>query len=184
MNKIAIIGAGPAGMGCALKLAEAGHKAVVIDNQDIPGGLCRTINFKGYLFDIGGHRFISKSREVNALWDDVMNDDLQLVKRLSRIYYNKRYFNYPLSFVNVFWNLGIKESFLCVASYLKHKYFPTYDNLTFEGWIVNNFGKRLYNIFFKSYTEKVWGVTCNDISADFIVSSGSSINCSDSSKSY
>ncbi|MBN2121101.1 MAG: NAD(P)/FAD-dependent oxidoreductase [Candidatus Omnitrophica bacterium] len=167
MIRIMIIGAGPAGIACAHTLAGAGEPSLVIEKQDSPGGLCRTINFGGYFFDIGGHRFLSKSDEINSLWQRVMNGQMLLVKRLSRIYYKKLFFNYPLSFFNTFGNLGPSESFLCIASYLKCKLFKPGNDSTFEGYIINRFGKRLYDIFFKTYTEKVWATPCKDISANW-----------------
>ncbi len=166
-GKVVIIGAGPAGMACVYALAKAKQPSLVIEQDDAPGGLCRTLNFCGYFFDIGGHRFLSKSQEVNRLWQEIMGDDMLHVKRLSRIYYRKRYFNYPLSFLNTIFNLGLLESLLCIGSYLKHKYFKRGKDNTFEEWIINRFGKRLYDIFFKTYTEKVWAVPCQDISADW-----------------
>ncbi len=165
-DRIVIIGAGPAGMACAHTLTAKGRPCTVIEKEDMPGGLCRTLDHGGYLFDIGGHRFLTKSDEIDKLWREVMGDDMLHVKRLSRIYYNKRYFDYPLSFFNTFWNLGPFESALCVASYLKSK-ISRVDDSTFEGWVINRFGKRLYDIFFKTYTEKVWAVACTDISADW-----------------
>jgi len=166
-SNILVIGAGPAGIMCAHTLGEAGVPATVVEKEDTAGGLCRTLNFHGYLFDIGGHRFISKSSEVRRIWRDVMGDELLHVKRLSRIFYQKRYFNYPLTCFNTFCNLGAIESGLIILSYLKEKFFrQSYDN-TFEDWVTNYFGKRLFNIFFKTYTEKVWGVPCDSLSADW-----------------
>lgn len=167
MNQIIILGAGPAGMACAYTLANAKKPSLVIEREDEPGGLCRTIDFHGYLFDIGGHRFLSKSEEVNQLWHEVMGEDMLRVKRLSRIYYRKRQFDYPLSFFNTFWNLGLRECLLSIGSYLWCKYRKPGDENTFEGQIINRFGKRLYEIFFKTYTEKVWAVSCRDLSANW-----------------
>ena len=166
-DKTFIIGAGSSGMGCAYTLARNKQPFCVIEKDSTSGGLCSTINFCGYLFDIGGHRFITKSEEVNQLWHEVMSSDMLRVKRLSRIYYKKKYFRYPLRFLNAFWNLGIIESFLSVMSYLFCKFRRPGNDDTFEGWIINRFGKRLYNIFFKNYTEKVWSVACQEISADW-----------------
>ena len=165
--EITIIGAGPSGMACAYTLVKSGKTALVVEKDDSVGGLCRTLNFQGFLFDIGGHRFLSRSTEINSLWNSIMSDDMLRVRRLSRIYYRKRFFNYPLSFFNTFRNLGPVESTLCVMSYLKCKYLKEGDGSTFEGWIINHFGKRLYDIFFKTYTEKVWAIACRDISADW-----------------
>ena len=162
---VLILGAGPAGMGCAYTLGRNGCASLVVERDNEPGGLCRTLNFHGYLFDIGGHRFLTKSEEVNRLWQDVLGDDLLRVKRLSRIYYRKRFFHYPLSFVDTFWNLGPVESARCVASYLWCKWMKPADDTTYAGWIINRFGWRLYEIFFKTYTEKVWAVPCHHLSA-------------------
>ena len=167
-NKVVIIGSGPAGMACAHTLTGNGQPCTVIDKENAPGGLCRTIDYRGYLFDMGGHRFLSKSEDINNLWHDIMGEDMLHVRRLSRIYYRNKYFNYPLSFFNTFWNLGPIEGFLCVASYFKAKIRPM-DDSTFENWVVNRFGRRLFKIFFKTYTEKVWAVACEDISADWAV---------------
>ncbi|MCX5713939.1 MAG: NAD(P)/FAD-dependent oxidoreductase [Candidatus Omnitrophica bacterium] len=167
LSKIIIIGAGPAGMGCAYTLAKAARPAAVIEKEKVSGGLCRTLESSGYLFDIGGHRFISSSLEVNRLWGGIMNGRMLKVRRCSRIYYRKKYFNYPLSFANTFFNLGPLESVLCVASYLKNKYLSSPQGDTFEDWISHYFGKRLFKIFFKSYTEKVWGMPCQNISSDW-----------------
>jgi len=165
--RIIILGAGPAGMGCAYTLAKAASFPLVIEKEEITGGLCRTINFHGYLFDIGGHRFLTKSEEINQLWHDILGNDLLRVRRLSRIFFQKKYFNYPLTFTNTFYQLGLLESLFCVGSYLKSRIFRPGDENTFEGWVTNRFGKRLYEIFFKAYTEKVWGIACMDLSADW-----------------
>jgi len=167
LNNIAIIGTGPAGLGCAYELSKAGQRCLVIEKEDACGGLCRTIDYHGYSFDIGGHRFLSKSEEINQLWHDVMGQDFLTVSRLSRIYYKKRYFNYPLSFLNTLWNLGLFESGICFVSCCQGKFLKKEIDSTFEGWIVNRFGRRLFEIFFKTYTEKVWAVDPKNISADW-----------------
>lgn len=166
-NKIVIIGAGPAGMGCAYVLSKAGTAFAVIERESTEGGMCRTINFYDYLFDIGGHRFLTNIQEIDDIWRNAMKNDFLLVNRLSRIYYHGRYFNYPLTFMNTFTNLGFLESSYCVLSYLRGKIFNPWNDETFEGWISNRFGKRLYNIFFKTYTEKVWALACKKLSADW-----------------
>jgi protoporphyrinogen oxidase len=162
-----IIGSGPAAMACAYELAKAGHKPVIFDTERQPGGICRTLNFQGYLFDIGGHRFLSKSKEVNKLWQDIMGGDLLRVKRLSRIYYKRKFFSYPLRFFDTFFKLGAWGSVKAVVSLLWCKYRKLGDLKTFDGWVIRNFGAELYKVFFKNYTEKVWGMPCANLSADW-----------------
>ncbi len=164
---IVIAGAGPAGMACASGLARRGRPAMVVEKDSRCGGLCQTIDFDGCLFDIGGHRFLSRIGEVNALWQEILGDELLRVKRLSRIFYRGRFFKYPLSFFDTFRNLGPVESALCVASYLKDRASRPADDGTFEGWIINRFGRRLFRIFFDVYTQKVWAIPCKDLSADW-----------------
>lgn len=166
-KNIIIIGAGPSGIACANTLAQGGKRSIVLEKDNIVGGLCRTIAFNGYFFDIGGHRFLSDNDRVNRLWQSIMGDDMLRVKRLSRIYYRKKFFNYPLTFANTFLNLGPAESLNCLASYLIDVSLKPGDDKTFEGWIINRFGRRLYNIFFKTYTNKILGLDCNDISSDW-----------------
>jgi protoporphyrinogen oxidase len=167
-KRIAIIGAGPAGLTAAYELAKANQEVVVFEKDPLyVGGISRTESYKGYHFDIGGHRFFSKSKEVEDFWTEILGDDLLDRPRSSRIYYNHKYFAYPLSAMEALRKLGIIESGLCVASYLKAKAFPVKDPRNFEDWITNQFGKRLFNIFFKTYTEKVWGIPCKEISADW-----------------
>ena len=164
---IVIAGAGPAGMACALGLARRGRAATVVEKDSRCGGLCQTIDFDGSLFDIGGHRFLTRLGEVGALWQEIMGDDLLRVKRLSRIFYRGRFFKYPLSFLDTFLNLGPIESALCVGSYFRDRIGRPADDGTFEGWIINRFGRRLYRIFFDVYTRKVWAIPCKDLSADW-----------------
>lgn len=166
-SRLVVIGAGPAGLGCAYELGQAGQTALIAEQEDQPGGLCRTVNFNGYLFDIGGHRFLTETPEVRRLWDRLMGQDLLSVKRLSRIYYRRRYFRYPLSFFNTFWNLGAWESAACIASYAWCKALKPADDRGLEGWIINRFGKRLYEIFFDTYNEKIWNIPCRQLSADW-----------------
>ncbi len=164
-----ILGAGPAGLACAHELCANGIQPLVMDKNEQAGGLCRTLEFEGSLFDIGGHRFISKSREVNELWRRILGPDLLLVKRKSRIYYRDRFFNYPLNLLNATTTLGFTESVRCLASYLFSRWSKAGDDSHFEGWMTRRFGKRLYEIFFKTYTEKVWGIPCRELSSDWAV---------------
>lgn len=167
-KKIAIIGAGPAGLTAAYQLSKANQKVFVFEKDPkYVGGISRTESYKGYHFDIGGHRFFSKSKEVEDFWTEILGDEMLERPRSSRIYYKGKFFAYPLAAKEALTKLGIIESTLCVLSYMKAKAFPIKNPTNFEDWITNQFGKRLFNIFFKTYTEKVWGVPCNKISADW-----------------
>jgi protoporphyrinogen oxidase len=167
-KRVAIIGAGPAGLTAAYLLGKAGVAVVVFEKDPTyVGGISRTETYKGYHFDIGGHRFFSKSKEVEDFWTEILGDEMLERPRSSRIYYNKKFFSYPLVAFDALRKLGILESALCVLSYLKAKVFPVKNPTNFEDWVVNQFGQRLFNIFFKTYTEKVWGIPCKEISADW-----------------
>jgi protoporphyrinogen oxidase len=167
-NDVFVIGAGPAGLTAAYLLTKEGIPTTVIEmDERYVGGISRTESYKGYLFDIGGHRFFSKSKEVLDLWNEILPDDLIERPRLSRIYYNGRFFSYPLKAFEALNNLGYLESALCVLSFLHKQVFPHEDPETFHQWVSNQFGERLFSIFFKTYTEKVWGMSCDEISADW-----------------
>ena len=167
-KKIYIIGAGPAGLSAAYELA--GRKefdVFVLEQAEIVGGISRTEHVEGFYFDIGGHRFYTKDKKIQNLWQEMLGDDFREVKRLSRIYYRGKYFHYPLKFWQTIFNLGVIESLSVCLSYLKAVVVPLKKEETFEEWTINRFGKKLYSIFFKSYTEKVWGVSCQEIQADW-----------------
>ena len=163
-----VIGAGPAGLTAGYMLAKAGRDVLILESDPTyVGGISRTVSYKGYLFDIGGHRFFSKSREVVDLWNEILPDDFIERPRLSRIYYDGKFYSYPLKAFEALRNLGIVESVACVVSYLKARAQPHPDPQTFHDWVRNQFGERLFQIFFKTYTEKVWGMSCDAISADW-----------------
>ncbi len=167
-KRIAIIGAGPAGLTAAYLLAKDGQSVTVFEKDpQYVGGISRTESYKGFHFDIGGHRFFSKSKEVEDFWTEILGDEMLERPRSSRIYYNHKFFSYPLVAFEALNKLGIIESGLCVLSYLKAKAFPIKNPTNFEDWVTNQFGRRLFNIFFKTYTEKVWGIPCKEISADW-----------------
>ncbi len=166
-KSVVIIGAGPAGLTAAYELTKLGVPAVVVEADNQVGGLARTVNYKGFLFDIGGHRFFTKWEEVDQIWKETLGDKFILRPRLSRIYYRKKFFSYPLEARNAVFGLGIFESIRIMASYLRSKAFPFPKEENLEEWVSNRFGRRLYEIFFKTYTEKVWGMPCTSIAADW-----------------
>ncbi len=167
-KKVIIIGAGPAGLTAGYLLSKQGIAVEILEaDEEYLGGISKTFKYKGFLFDIGGHRFFSKSQEINDLWDELLPDDIIECPRFTRIYYKNKFYAYPIKPLDAFFKLGPIESFLCVLSYFKAKLFPTKNPKTFEDWITNNFGHRLFSIFFKTYTEKVWGMSCQEISADW-----------------
>ena len=164
---VVILGAGPAGLTAAYELCNRGVRSTVLEADATVGGIARTESYKGYYYDIGGHRFYSKLGEVNRIWHDLMGDDFIQVPRLSRIRYYDRYFYYPLRPVNAFFGLGVLNSLRVTLSYLHARLFPSLPEESFEQYVVNRFGRRLYNIFFKTYTEKVWGIPCSEIRAEW-----------------
>lgn len=167
-KKVVIIGAGPAGLTAAYQLCKEDVPSVVLEKDEVVGGISRTVDYKGYLFDIGGHRFFTKVKAVDDMWREVLGEKRFLRRsRLSRIYYNKKFFYYPLKATNALLGLGFWNCIMMVCSYARAQMFPVKNERSFEDWISNRFGKRLYNTFFKAYTEKVWGMPCSEISADW-----------------
>jgi len=165
---VAIIGAGPAGLTAAYLLSKAGKRVAVIEKDPTyVGGISRTVEHEGYRFDIGGHRFFSKSQAVVDLWNEILPDDFIQRPRMSRIYYEGKFYSYPLRAFEALRNLGVLRSAACMLSYLQSKLMPIREVKSFEDWTSNQFGKKLYSIFFKTYTEKVWGMPCNEMSADW-----------------
>ncbi|WP_404788848.1 FAD-dependent oxidoreductase [Altericista sp. CCNU0014] len=170
-SHVMIIGAGPAGLTAGYELLKQGKKVTIVEQSDRVGGISRTETYKGYRFDIGGHRFFTKVEEVQQFWKEILGNEFIKVPRLSRIYYEGKLYDYPLSITNTLSNLGLWRSFLILLSYLQAKLRSKLglipDPETFEDWVINCFGDRLYRTFFKVYTEKVWGISCDQIRADW-----------------
>jgi len=162
-----VIGAGPAGLTAALLAVRSGEPTTVLEASSEVGGISRTEVHHGYRYDIGGHRFYTKSEAVTKLWHQVMGADFLRVKRLSRIFFGGRFYSYPLRIFETLNNLGPAESLAIAASYLRWKISPHRAEETFEHWVTNRFGRRLFRTFFKTYTEKVWGIPCTEIRADW-----------------
>jgi protoporphyrinogen oxidase len=166
--RVVCIGAGPAGLTAAYRLTAAGAEVSVLERDpELLGGISRTEVYNGFRFDVGGHRFFSRSKEIEDLWQEILGDQLLTRQRKSRIFYKGKLFDYPLRPMNALAGLGLFESIRCMLSYFKTSLFPARNPKTFEEWVSNQFGHRLYSIFFESYTEKVWGMKCTEISADW-----------------
>src|SRR5213082_1640329 len=167
-TKVAIIGAGPAGLTASYLLSKEGIEVTVLEADPVyVGGISRTATYKGFHFDIGGHRFFSKSKAVEDLWTEILPNVMLVRPRSSRIFYGGKFFSYPLRPFEALLKLGIFRSVFCILSGLKARFFPVPKPRNFEEWVSNQFGKRLFNTFFNSYTEKVWGMSCKEISADW-----------------
>lgn len=164
---IYILGAGPAGLAAAYTLAKGGQPVVVVERDERVGGLAKSIEYQGFILDYGPHRFYTKLAPVLRLWDEVLGAEQVTVDRLTRIYYQRKYFNYPIQAVETLKTLGLVESFRIIFSYFQSRLFPNRHPENFAEWMETHFGKRLYEIFFEAYTEKLWGIPCTEISADW-----------------
>jgi protoporphyrinogen oxidase len=166
-DHVVVCGAGPAGLTAAYLLARQGYAVTVLESDEVVGGISRTAQYKGFRFDIGGHRFFTKIPPVQALWDELLGDEFLDVPRLSRIHYSGKYFDYPLKAGNALRGFGAINATRIVLSYIQAQMRPTEVEENFEQWVSNRFGRRLYEIFFKTYTEKVWGIPCTEIRAEW-----------------
>ena len=166
-RRFVVVGAGPAGLTAAYELARYGHAPIVLEKAARVGGLSGTETYRGFHFDMGGHRFFTKVEEIDRMWRDVLHEDFLTRQRLSRIYYRKRFFDYPLKPLNAVTGLGPLECVLVLLSYVRWRVLPYRSEDNFEQWVTNRFGRRLFRIFFKSYTEKVWGIPCTELSAEW-----------------
>lgn len=166
-KKVAVIGAGPAGITAAYELVKHGVQVDLYEASDSVGGMSKSIRLWNQTVDIGPHRFFSNDTRINRIWLEVARRDYRMVNRLTRVYYKRRFFYYPVKLFDALKNLGLTEAVHSTSSFLKEKIAPTKDQGTFETWVTNRFGKRLYEIFFKDYTEKLWGIKCTDLDSDF-----------------
>ena len=166
-KKVAIIGAGPAGITAAYELTKKGHEVEVFEAGAEVGGLSRTIDLWNQRIDLGPHRFFSNDTQVNKVWLEVVGEVYRMVDRLTRIYYKKKIYYYPLKPFDAIKKLGLGTAFLCVLSYMKERVFPVKKDGSFENWVIGRFGYRLYSIFFKTYSEKLWGIPCTELDEDF-----------------
>jgi protoporphyrinogen oxidase len=164
---VAVLGAGPAGLTAAYRLVQRGLPVVVFEADDEVGGLARTVVRDGYRFDLGGHRFFTKSAEVEDLWDELLGLELLVRPRLSRIYWRGRFVEYPLRPADVFAKVGPLELTRSLASYARARLRRRQEAKTYEEWVSARFGRRLFELFFKTYTEKVWGVGTEELRAEW-----------------
>jgi protoporphyrinogen oxidase len=162
-----VIGGGPAGLAAAYGLSQQRLPSVILEQDRQVGGLSKTIEYRGFRFDIGPHRFFTKSPEIQTLWQETLGEDFLVLSRLTRIYYRGKFFHYPLRLGNALASLGPYDSLRVLASYFKARLLPVSPELSFEDWVSNRFGRVLHSIFFKTYTEKLWGIPCTQLSAEW-----------------
>jgi len=169
MKTALVLGGGPAGLAAALELAINNHHVTVFERDEVVGGISKTKEHHGYRFDMGGHRFFTKNAQVETWWHETLKSDFIRTPRLSRIYYNRRFFKYPITIKDALHNAGVGPSLLWFLSFLRYKIKPIRPETSFADWVTNRFGKRLFETFFKSYTEKVWGISTTELSAEWAV---------------
>lgn len=166
-HKTIIVGAGPAGLTAAYQLQKSGVKTHTLEMDTIVGGIARTVEHQGYRLDIGGHRFFTKVSAIESMWHEILGDEFLKRPRKSRVFYQGKFFDYPLRATDVFWKLGPFTSFKAILSYAWSQIFPRRPEVSMKDWVVNHFGENLYRTFFESYTYKVWGIPCSEIGADW-----------------
>jgi protoporphyrinogen oxidase len=166
-DRLVVVGGGPAGLTIAYLAAKQGYRVTVLEGTGDIGGISKTARYKGYRFDIGGHRFFTKISPVQALWEELLADEFIDVPRLSRIVYSGKFFHYPLKAMNALTGLGLINAARIMISYAQAQLHPSPVEDTLDQWVTNRFGRRLYEIFFKTYTEKVWGIPCTEIRAEW-----------------
>lgn len=164
---VVIMGGGPAGLAAGYELAKQGYRVTLLEKDKQVGGISKTVEKDGYRFDQGGHRFFTKIDEVERLWNEVLEEEFLLRPRLSRIFYRGKFFDYPIKPFNALSGLGYLEAVKIIGSYMKVKIKPIKPEESFEDWVTNRFGYRLFNHFFKSYTEKVWGMSTQELKAEW-----------------
>lgn len=167
-GKTLIIGAGPAGITCAYELANRGRASLIIEKEPVAGGLAKTLEYKGFRFDIGPHRFFTKSKHIEKVWKTILGEDFILCRRRTRIYFRHRFFLYPIKILDALTKIGIVESIVILYDYLKTQLlYRNKQDADFHDWVINRFGRKLFEMFFKAYTEKIWGLSCREISSEW-----------------
>lgn len=166
-KNIVILGAGPAALTAGLELSQKGHNVTLIEREFQVGGISKTVQSNGFRFDVGGHRFFTKNETVNNLWKKTLGKDFKRTPRLSRIFYNNKFFKYPIEIGDTLKNAGVLTSILCMVDFIRYRIIPIKPEKSFADWVTNRFGKRLFDMFFKSYTEKVWGISTKELSAEW-----------------
>lgn len=185
-KKIAVIGAGPAGLTAAYEILKNSkdYKVDLYESNSYPGGMAASTKLWNQTVDLGPHRFFSSDARVNKFWLEIIDGEYRMIKRKTRILYENKFFDYPLKPLNSFINLGLVQSVECILSYFYYLLFPKKNISNFENWTINKFGMKLYKIFFKFYSEKLWGINCRNLSSDFATQRIKKFNLYEAIKSF